>query len=130
MSSVGEVYMVGAGPGDPDLLTLRPLRLMQKADVVLYDNLVSKSIVEMTRAMRKRIFVGKKRAITRCDRSRLTSCWSGWRRKANAFSSKGGDPFIFGAAEKRLKRWRHRAFRFRSCPHYGGLWGGLYAGIR
>lgn len=98
-SVLGEVYLIGAGPGDPDLLTLRALQLLQQADVVLYDRLVPPAVLERARREARRIFVGKvhgaaaghtpqddiHQLMIRCAREGL-----------KVARLKGGDPFIFG----------------------------------
>jgi uroporphyrin-III C-methyltransferase/precorrin-2 dehydrogenase/sirohydrochlorin ferrochelatase len=97
-SALGEVYLIGAGPGDPDLLTLRALQLLQQADVVLYDRLVPAAVLERARREARRIFVGKSHGegadraqedihqlMIRCAREGL-----------KVARLKGGDPFIFG----------------------------------
>ena len=95
--TVGWVGIVGAGPGDPELITLKALQLLQRADVVLYDNLVNRAILEYARRDAEQIYVGKKRAFagTRQDdihERMLTAARAG----KNVVRLKGGDPFIFG----------------------------------
>lgn len=113
----GVVYLVGAGSGDPDLLTLKALRVMQCADVVLYDSLVSEDILDMCALTAEKIFVGK-----RCANHALPQEGINELLVKHALANKtvvrlkGGDPFIFGRGGEELQEVVRHGIYFESIP--------------
>jgi uroporphyrinogen III methyltransferase/synthase len=114
---MSKVYLVGAGPGDPDLITCKGRRLIEQADSILYDHLANKALLELAPSHAERLYVGKKKAVHTYTQEKVCEMLiERARRGWNVIRLKGGDPFIFGRGGEEVEALAEAGINFEVVP--------------
>src|ERR1044071_9548778 len=116
-TSMSKVYLVGAGPGDPELITLKGRRALEQADVVLYDHLANDALLDFAPRHAERLYVGKKKSAHAFGQAEICDLMiDRARRGLTVVRLKGGDPFIFGRGGEELEALAEAGIAFEVVP--------------
>ncbi len=127
----GKVYLVGAGPGDPELITLKALKKLEQADVVVYDRLINNDLLSYCKKECEKIFVGKEAGFHPIEQERITEILINKSRLGlEVVRLKGGNPFVFGRGSEEAAALKTRGIEYEIIPGItSGLSAPIYSGI-